>query len=208
MMDTNIVSQVHTDIDIDVKDRDIILGKLKYIPAIERYTPDGDIVPHKSGVFFDNIPHDPSTGYASIPYKDAEALGYQKVDFLNVHVYDSVRDRQHLVDLSKKEPRWELFKVPEFVGNMFQLGNQVTTVINWAPTNIHQLAMLIAMIRPAKRHLQGYNSWTQVEKEIWVKPTDGKAYFKRAHAYAYALAIIVQLNATVEILENDILGIT
>lgn len=192
----------HTDIDIDVKDRDVLLSKLAHIPAIERYT-DGVAIAHKSGVFFDDIPYDPSTGLASVTYKEAEDLGYQKVDFLNVHVYDKVRDRKHLIELSNRVPRWELFKVPEFVGEMFQLGNQVTTVLNWAPTNIHQVAMLIAMIRPAKRHLTSVSTWERVEQEIWIKPTNGQAYFKKAHAYAYALAIIVQLNALVEELEAN-----
>lgn len=192
----------HTDIDVDVKNRTILLSKLDHTPAIERYT-DNVAVPHKSGVFFDDIPFDPETGLASIAYKEAEDLGYQKVDFLNVHVYDNVRDRKHLQALVKREPRWELFRVAEFVGGMFQLGNQVSTVLAWPPSNIHQLAMLIAMIRPAKRHLVGVGTWTQVEKEIWIAPTDGQAYFKKAHAYAYANAIIVQLNALVEQLEND-----
>lgn len=193
----------HTDIDIDVKDRKILLSKLDHTPSVERFTPDGDVVPHKSGVFFDDIPVDPSTGYASIPYKEAENLGYQKVDFLNVHVYDLVRDRNHMLQLVNSEPRWELFTVPEFIGELFQIGNQVSTVLAWAPTNKHQLAMLIAMIRPAKRHLIGSGSWEQVEQDIWVKPTNDQAYFKKAHAYAYANAIIVQLNALVEHLSSN-----
>lgn len=192
-----------TDIDIDVKDRTILLSKLDHTPAIERYTEDGSIVKHKSGVFFDDIPTDPSTGCASLTYKVAEKLGYQKVDFLNVHVYENVRDRKHLCELAKREPRWELFTIPEFVGGMFQLGNQVSTVLAWPPSNIHQLAMLLAMIRPAKRHLVGVGSWAQIEKDIWVVPTDGQAYFKKSHSYAYATAIIVQLNALVELLESS-----
>lgn len=195
--------KAHTDIDIDVKDRKVLLSKLDHTPAIERYTEDGTAVPHKSGVFFDDVPMDPSTGLASITYKEAEDLGYQKVDFLNVHVYDLVRDRKHLQELAFREPRWELFQVPEFIGEMFQIGNQVSTVLAWPPTNIHQVAMLIAMIRPAKRHLVGAGSWKQIEDDIWVVPTDGKAYFKKAHAYAYAKAIIVQLNALVEHLEAE-----
>lgn len=195
--------KANTDIDIDCKDRAKMLELLDCTPGIERYTEDGDIVPHKSGVFFDDIPVDPTTGHASIPYKEAEELGYQKVDFLNVHVYDLVRDRQHLIELKEREPRWELFTVPEFIGEMFQLGNQVSTVLAWPPTNIHQVAMLIAMIRPAKRHLVGASSWEQIEKEIWKKPDNGKAYFKKSHSYAYALAIIIQLNALVESLENN-----
>ena len=63
--------------------------------------------------------------------------------------------------------------------------------------------MLIAMIRPAKRHLIGCGSWDKVREEIWVKPTNGEAYFKHAHAVAYAHAIVAQLNALIEVLENE-----
>lgn len=198
------IKKAHTDIDIDVKDRDEVLALMDHVPASERITEDG-IVPHKVGVYFDDIPFDPETGLASITYKTAEDLGYQKVDFLNVHVYDQVKDRTHLRELMARPVRWELFQVPEIVGELFQLGNQISVVLTWAPTNVHQVAMLIAMIRPAKRHLVGCNSWAEIEADIWnYKNTNGKAYFKKAHAMAYAHAIIVQLNALVESLENEL----
>lgn len=189
-----------TDIDIDTKNRDELLKNFNCIPALERF--DGDnLVKHKSGVHFDSIPYDPSTGISSIEYKKAEEYGYQKIDFLNVHVYDNVKDRETLKKYSSQEPRWELFKVPEIVGELFQLSNQISIVMQWAPTNIDELAMLIAMIRPAKKHLIGASSWEAVKRDIWnYSTTNGQAYFKKSHAYAYALAIIVQLNALVDML--------
>ena len=189
-------NRTKTDIDIDTKNRDELLKFMPHVPATERI--DVDLLPHKTGVYFDDIPVDPSTGLASITYKDAEELGYQKVDFLNVSVYENVRDRAHLRELVKRPVRWELFDVPEIVGDLFQLGNQVTTVRMWKPTSLMQLAMLISMIRPAKRYLIGCGSWDKVQREVWVKPTDGQAYFKKSHALAYAMAIMVQLNALVE----------
>lgn len=193
-----------TDIDIDTKNRDDLLKALEgcYTPATERITDDG-LQKHKSGVYFDNIPKDPTTGLASIDYKEAEDLGYQKVDFLNVRVYENVRDRKHLEELLERPVQWEAFTVPEIIGELFQLGNQVSTVLTWPPTSIEELAMLIAMIRPAKRHLIGCDSWDKVREEIWVKPTNGEAYFKKAHGFAYAHAIVVQLNALIEKLENE-----
>lgn len=193
-----------TDIDIDTKNRDELLSLLEgcYTPATERITDDG-LQKHKSGVYFDNIPKDPTTGLASIDYKEAEDLGYQKVDFLNVRVYENVRDRKHLEELLERPVQWEAFTVPEIIGELFQLGNQVSTVLTWPPTSIEELAMLIAMIRPAKRHLIGCDSWDKVREEIWEKPTNGEAYFKKAHAFAYSHAIVVQLNALIEKLENE-----
>lgn len=193
-----------TDIDIDTKNRDELLSLLEgcYTPATERITDDG-LQKHKSGVYFDNIPKDPTTGLASIDYKEAEDLGYQKVDFLNVRVYENVRDRKHLEELLERPVQWEAFTVPEIIGELFQLGNQVSTVLTWPPTSIEELAMLIAMIRPAKRHLIGCDSWDKVREEIWEKPTNGEAYFKKSHAFAYSMAIVVQLNALIEVLENE-----
>jgi hypothetical protein len=65
------------------------------------------------------------------------------------------------------------------------------------PTSILQLAAVLAMIRPAKRHLIG-TDWTTVMMTIWTKPEDGEYYFKKAHAIAYAMAIAVQMNLICE----------
>ena len=53
------------------------------------------------------------------------------------------------------------------------------------------------MIRPAKRHLIG-KDWTTVMQEVWIKPTNDDYYFKKAHAIAYAQAVIVQINLICE----------
>jgi hypothetical protein len=58
------------------------------------------------------------------------------------------------------------------------------------------LAAVLAMIRPAKRHLVG-KDWNTVFSSVWVKPTDDAYFFKKAHAHAYAMAIILQLNKLV-----------
>ena len=93
---TPIKKEVFTDIDIDVKDRKEILRHFNYTTAIERVTDNGDYIMHRSGVYFDSIPKDPIENVATIPYKDAEKLGYQKIDFLNVHVYDDISSRDDL----------------------------------------------------------------------------------------------------------------
>jgi hypothetical protein len=53
------------------------------------------------------------------------------------------------------------------------------------------------MIRPAKRHLIGQD-WTTIMKEVWTKPENDDYYFKKAHAVAYAMAIVVQMNLICE----------
>jgi DNA polymerase III alpha subunit len=65
------------------------------------------------------------------------------------------------------------------------------------PTSIEQLAAVLAMIRPAKRHLIG-KDWATVMSEVWTKPETNDYYFKKSHATAYAAAIVVQMNLICE----------
>jgi len=37
-----------------------------------------------------------------------------------------------------------------------------------------------------------------VLNDVWVKPEDGSYYFKKSHATAYAMAIVVQMNLICE----------
>jgi hypothetical protein len=56
---------------------------------------------------------------------------------------------------------------------------------------------VLAVIRPAKRYLIG-EDWKKVLDEVWVKPVGDEYYFKKAHAMAYAVAIVVQMNLICE----------
>ena len=69
------------------------------------------------------------------------------------------------------------------------------------PRSIDQLAMVLAIIRPAKRNLLG-QQWLTIEKQVWLKPNDNSYYFKKSHAISYAYAIIVQLNSLCELAES------
>ena len=59
-----------TDIDIDVKDRDVLLEKLKHIPA--SIINKGEVKKHNTGVYFTDIPVHPFTNTANIDYKEAD----------------------------------------------------------------------------------------------------------------------------------------
>lgn len=196
--------KARTDIDIDFKDGKSVIEQLPCTRSVEKITEDG-LIPHNSGVHFDNIPVDPISGLASIPYKEAERLGYQKVDILSQSAYEHVRDREHLKELMNKEPDWDLLLVPEFVEELSQIKKHITLLHVWKPRSIDELAMFIAMIRPGKRQCQSMNSWDEVRAVIWDYESigldaEGKKlrYFKKPHAYAYSLMIVVQLNALVE----------
>jgi DNA polymerase III alpha subunit len=65
------------------------------------------------------------------------------------------------------------------------------------PKTVEQLAAVLAMIRPAKRYLIG-KDWTTVMNEVWTKPENADYFFKKSHATAYAVAIVVQINLICE----------
>ncbi len=82
---------------------------------------------------------------------------------------------------------------PKIVENLFHLNGHFGIVSKLEPRTIEQLAAVLAIIRPAKRQLM-YKDWTDILKEVWVRPTDGSYFFKKSHAIAYAQAIVVQMN--------------
>ena len=180
-----------TDIDIDVKSRDVLLEKLKHIPA--SIIQNGEIKKHNTGVYFTDIPVHPFTNSANIDYKEAEDRGYFKLDILNVSVYEKVKNEKHLQELIDQEPDWSLLEHKEIVEQLFHIHNHFDIVNTLKPKSIEQLAAVLAIIRPAKRYLAKQN-WNEIESNVWQKPTDGTYYFKKSHAIGYALAICVQMN--------------
>ena len=184
------------DIDIDFADRTRILDIIEHIPAtiVDK---DGTFKKHNTGVYCTSIPYNPLTGTASIEYKKAEDRGYFKIDFLNVSIYKDIRDETHLKTLMETEPLWDLLEQDDFSNLLFHVNGHGSILRQMKPTSILQLAAVLAMIRPAKRNLIGMD-WTTVMTTIWTKPEDGEYYFKKAHAVAYAMAVVVQMNLICE----------
>jgi hypothetical protein len=189
------------DIDIDFADRTKILDVIEHVPAAIKES-NGVIKRHNTGVYCHNIPINPLTGTASIEYKEAEERGYFKIDFLNVSIYKDIENEEHLERLMNTEPLWELLEQQEFSDLLFHVNghNQILKTVK--PKNIEQLAAVLAMIRPAKRHLIG-KPWDEILEEIWTKPSDDEYYFKKAHAIAYAQAIVVQMNLICQKLSHE-----
>ena len=179
------------DVDIDFFDRDGTLKLFKHAPA--SIIKDDKIEKHKTGVYFHAVPTHPVTGNSTLDYKKAEDRGYFKIDCLNVNIYKNVKSEQELVELMLEEPDWDMLKDPKIVENLFHLNGHYNIVSKLEPKNIEQLAAVLAIIRPAKRGLM-YKDWTEILKEVWIKPADGSYFFKKSHAVAYAHAIVVQLN--------------
>jgi hypothetical protein len=180
-----------SDIDIDFGNREDILQHIRYIPAAMR-----NVQPmrkHATGVHISDIPYDAIHDMANLDYTTAEDRGYFKLDLLNVHLYSQVKDEQHLNELMQ-EPDWNMLNDRSNVENLIHLGNHFNSIQRMPePINsIPRLAMFLAIIRPAKKHLVGL-SWKEVAKTVWDKGDDGYA-FKKAHAISYAHLVVVHMN--------------
>jgi hypothetical protein len=180
------------DIDIDFADRDVVLSQIKH-----RVAKLDSGKKHNTGVYVTEVPHNPVDNLATIEHKAADKRGYFKLDFLNVSIYKDVRDEAHLISLMEQEPLWELLQHDEFADQLFHLNGHGPVLRQTCPTSVEQLAAVLAMIRPAKRHLIG-KSWTEIMQEVWTKPTNDEYYFKKAHAVSYAMAVVVHMNLLCE----------
>ena len=179
------------DVDIDFYDREGVLQLFKHTPAtiVKKDMHEK----HKTGIYFHDVPVNPITKHSSLDYKQAEDRGYFKIDLLNVSIYKDIKSEQELVELMIEEPDWDILKYSYVVDNLFHLNGHFNIVKKLEPRNIEQLAAVLAIIRPAKRHLM-YKDWIDILKDVWVKPADGSYFFKKSHAIAYAHAIVVQMN--------------
>lgn len=183
------------DVDIDFADREQVLRILAHVPAVQKIN--GTRQKHKTGVYFHPVPTNPFTGWCDVDYKEAEELGFFKVDLLNVSLYQKVQSKEHLDRLANQEPLWELLLQDEFVNLLFHLNGHGDVLKKTCPTSVEQLAAVLAMIRPAKRYLIG-KDWKTIMKEVWIKPTSDEYFFKHSHATAYAVAIVAQMNLICE----------
>lgn len=183
------------DVDIDMADRTDILDVVRHVPAsIEK---DAEFTRHNTGVYFQSIPTFPLEGYSAIDHKQAEQDGWFKVDFLNNNIYKGVRNEQHLQELLDTEPMWELLEHSDVTDKLYHVSNYSELLQAYKPQCIMELAMILAIIRPAKRHLQG-KPFAEIAETVWVKPAGNEYFFKKAHAVAFASAIVVQLNKICE----------
>lgn len=180
-----------TDVDIDLANREQVIEILKPTPAMQM--DNGKPRKHNTGVYFHNVPTNPFTGFCTIDYKEAEERGWFKIDLLNVGIYADFESNEQIDKLLELQPVWELLDHREVIEQLFHIHNHADTVLRMKPRSLEQLAMVLACIRPGKKHLIG-RSWAEIEREVWVKPDNDDYYFKKSHSFGYAQAIVLQLN--------------
>lgn len=189
---------IQADVDIDFFDRETLLTKIPHVVA-SRVDKD-EIKKHNTGVYFQKIPVNPLTGLSSIDYETAENRGYFKIDLLNVNVYKDIKNEQHIDRLLSIEPLWELLYEKDICDQLFHINGYHNLLLRLKPKSITELAMVLALIRPGKKHLtekcekEGFES---IKDEIWLKTEDTYS-FKKSHAVSYAHVIILQLNLICE----------
>ena len=189
------------DIDLDFSNRTVALESMPHVSA--SIIKDGKIVKHNTGVYFHAVPTDPVTGLCSWDYENADKLSMFKIDMLNVSVYQNIRDEEHLLTLMNTPMNWEKFEDPRFVSKLFHLGNHSELTAKLKPKSIEEIAMILALIRPGKKHLQSkcyLHGFSSIVDEIWQHELGDAYVFKKSHSLGYAMLVYVHANL---ILEND-----
>jgi len=156
---------------------------------------DGVMTPHPCGYYPQRIGKDDLTGLAAIPYDVAEQVGYFKVDFLHLSVYDKVTSRPELETFLDTEPNWNLLLSPSVQPKLFQLAKHGDLLDKVRPRDIETLADCMALIRPGKKALLGLYLKAPLECRKALYAQDDTGYtFKKSHSLAYSLVIVVQLH--------------
>ena len=155
----------------------------------------GELAPHPCGVYPQRIPVDGVTKLAAIPYEEAELLNYTKLDFLHNRMYDYFTSREEIDDLLEVDPDWGLLLVPSEQKKLFQLSNHGEILTTVKPKSIEELADVLALIRPGKKQYAKLyvKDKAAVRRMLYAKDENGYS-FKKAHAIAYAMVIVLQLH--------------
>lgn len=181
------------DIDLDFGDRNSILNLIQHVPAA--MVKNDRLVRHVSGVYVNDVPYNSVSTTAAIDYRIAEQLGYVKLDFLNVTLYQQIASPQQLAKLMDRTPPWTRLLDSEFFSQLIHIGRHYNTMRQMPEPvdSIERMAMFLAVIRPSKRHLIGQR-WATVAQTVWQVSEDGAYGFKKSHAHGYATLVAVQMN--------------
>jgi DNA polymerase III alpha subunit len=180
------------DVDLDFADRAQILKLIKHVPAKQVHN--GTIRRHNSGVYVTDIPYDAVNQCAAIDYETAEQRGYFKIDFLNMSVYQQIRDYAHYQQLLETEPDWNrLHTDKSWASQLVHVGNYTDLLCKMKPDSIPRMAAFIAIIRPGKAHLQT-RPWSEVFESVWDGNSSQGFVFKKSHSISYAMLVTLHMN--------------
>lgn len=179
------------DIDIDVPDREQVLKLIAHVPA--RLITGNQVRKHNTGVHVTEIPRDPMHDCAAIEYEQADQRGYFKIDFLNMSVYQLIKDPHHYHTALTAEIPWDkLWQDPEWASQLVHVGKYTELLNNMRPDSIPRMAAFISIIRPGKAHLQN-KSWKQIFESVWDGDSSRGFVFKKSHAVSYAHLVALHM---------------
>jgi hypothetical protein len=180
------------DIDIDMPDRAKVLGLIQHTPA--RQIVNNKVKKHNSGIYVTEIPRDVANECAAIDYETAENRGYFKLDFLNMSVYQLIRDPEHYEQMLSATPPWEkLWQDGPWSSQLVHVGNYTDLLKLMKPDSIPRMAAFISIIRPGKAHLQR-KPWAEVFASVWDGDESQGYTFKKSHAISYAALVSLHMN--------------
>jgi DNA polymerase III alpha subunit len=188
------------DVDIDVQPAALQAGLHKVFPNIVKASQvdekRGILVPHNVGYYFQDVPIDPQTGLAAAPYQLAQELGCFKMDFLPLHALNRFESREDMLALLEVEPDWDLLLIPSVVQNLFQLSKHAELLSKLRPRSLLELADALALPRPKKAYMVPYylTDKVQCRKLLYAREEGDHTSFKKAHAIAYAMIVVLQLH--------------
>ncbi len=126
--------------------------------------------------------------------EEAEQRGYFKLDFLNMSVYQLIRDPAHYESMLSATPPWErLWTDREWAKQLVHVGQYSKLLESMKPDNIQRLAAFISIIRPGKAHLQN-KPWSQVFASVWDGDNSEGFIFKKSHAISYSVLVTLHMN--------------
>lgn len=150
---------------------------------------------HNCGYHPQAIPVDPITGLAAIPYDIAEELGFFKLDFLHLNIYDQFESKEEIDALLEIEPDWNLLLLPSVVPKLFQLSRHGQLLQQIKPRSIEDIADAIALIRPGSINILPLYLDDKIKgRKMLFKKNDNGFAFKKSHALSYAMVVVLQLH--------------
>jgi len=180
------------DVDIDLADRNQLLQLIRHVPASQLV--EGKMRKHNTGVYVQPIPKNPILDCASIDYDEAKQRGYFKLDFLNMSVYQLVKNPEHYQAMLDAPPNWDrLWQDTLWAKQLVHVGNYTDLLNNMRPDSIPRMAAFISIIRPGKAHLQTC-LWPEVFSSVWDGDSSRGFTFKKSHSISYAQLVVLHMN--------------
>lgn len=181
------------DIDIDLPSNAKPLELFNQLVRASRVEKE-EMMPHPVGYYFQYMAKDPISGLAAIPYKEAEEVGYFKIDFIHNTALNLFSSREEMEELSRKTPDWSLLEDKEIVDKLFHLKGHFDIVYRIKPKSVVEVADAIAFIRPNKHKLMDkyLKNKALMRKELYT--VREKSHMKKSHSVAYAILVVLQLH--------------